>query len=121
MDKETTIEELKLLIQKFMDDRDWRKFHNPKDLSITIVTEASELLELFRFKSDEEINELFESERRVEIEDEVSDVLMNILRFADLNNIDLSTALKRKIEKSELKYPVDKCKGKNKKYNEYND
>ena len=119
MDENTNIEELKLLTRKFMDERDWRQFHNPKDLAITIVTEASELLEIFRFKSNDEILELFKSQKREKIEDEIADILLNVLRFVDLNDIDLSAALKNKIEKSEKKYPVDKCKGKNKKYNEY--
>ena len=119
MDKETTVEELKRMTKKFMDDRDWRKFHNPKDLAITIATESAELLEIFRFKNEEEINELLNTDKRVEIEDELADVLLNIFRFSDLYNVDLSSALKTKIEKSEKKYPVEKCKGKNKKYNEY--
>ena len=119
MDKETRVEELKNMTKKFMDDRDWRKFHTPKDLAITITTEAAELLEIFRFKSEYEIEELFESDGREKIEDELADVLMNICRFAEISNIDLTSALKNKIEKSEKKYPVDICRGKNKKYNEY--
>ena len=119
MDKETTVEELKMITKKFMDDRDWRKVHNPKDLAITIATESEKLLEIFRFKNEEEINELLNTDRRIEIEDELADVLLNIFRFSDLYNVDLSSALKTKIEKSEKKYPVEKCKGKNKKYNEY--
>lgn len=119
MDKETTVEELKLLTKKFMDDRDWRQFHNPKDLAITISTESAELLEIFRFKSEDEIKELLISDKKIEIEDELADIVLNVCRFAEMNNIDISSALKRKIAKSELKYPIDKCKGKNKKYNEY--
>ena len=119
MDKKTTIEELKLLTNKFMDDRDWGRFHNPKDLAITISTESAELLEIFRFKSEEEIKELFVSEKKIEIEDELADIVLNVCRFASMNDIDISTALKRKIVKSELKYPIETCKGKNKKYTEY--
>ena len=119
MDKNTVVEELKNMTKKFMDDREWRKFHTPKDLAITISTEAAELLEIFRFKSESEIEELLKSDRREKIEDELADVLMNICRFAEISNIDLTSALKNKIEKSERKYPIVVCKGKNKKYNEY--
>ena len=120
MDKETTVEKLKLITKEFMDERDWRQFHNPKDLAITIAVESSELLEKFRFKNEEEVNNLFSSNRKSEIEDEVADILLNLLRFSEINDIDLSKSLINKIEKSKLKYPVEKCKGKNKKYNEYN-
>ena len=119
MDKETTVEELKSLTNKFMDDRDWGRFHNPKDLAITISTEAAELLEIFRFKSEEEIKELFVSEKKIEIEDELADIVLNVCRFASMNDIDISTVLKRKIIKSELKYPIEKCKGNNKKYTDF--
>ena len=119
MDKETTVEELKLLTKKFMDDRDWRQFHNPKDLAITFSTESAELLEIFRFKTNDEVKDLFNSDKKVEIEDELAAIVLNVCRFAEMSDIDIYSALKRKIAKSELKYPIDKCKGKNKKYNEY--
>ena len=119
-DDKITIEEIRKYACKFLDDRDWRKFHSPKNVSIAITTEASELLEIFRFKSDEEIEELLKTEEREKVEDELSDIFLNVLRFSEINNIDLASALENKIIKSEKKYPVEKCKGKNKKYNEYN-
>lgn len=118
-DSETKINELKQIVQKFCEDRDWDQFHNPKDLSIMISTEAAELLEIFRYKNDKELKEIMQGNKRKDVEDEVADVLFGVLRFAQMNNIDLSTALVNKIEKSSKKYPAELVRGKNKKYNEY--
>ena len=119
MDNKTTIEELKELVANFCKARDWDQFHNPKELAIGISTEANELLQLFRFKNDDDMKIMMSTEKRNDIEEELSDVLYFILRFAQMNNIDLSSALINKIEKNNKKYPVDKVKGCNKKYNEY--
>ncbi|MNT97703.1 MazG nucleotide pyrophosphohydrolase domain protein [compost metagenome] len=84
-----------------------------------IITEASELLEIFRYKDEKQIKEIMDGEKRISVEEEVADVLFGVLRFAQMNNIDLSTALLNKIEKNNIKYPIELVKGKNKKYNEY--
>lgn len=119
MDEKVTIDELKEIVQNFCEIRDWDQFHNPKDLAIGISTEAGELLDLFRFKSKEQMGSmLMDNEKRESIEEELSDVLYFVLRFAQLYGIDLSRALMSKIEKNDVKYPVDKVKGKNNKYNE---
>lgn len=120
MDRKTTIEELKEMVKEFCEARDWNQFHNPKDLAIGISTEANELLQIFRFKSEEDMRQLMSSERKDEIEEELADVFYFVLRFAQMNNIDLSQAVKNKINKNNRKYPVEKAKGCNKKYNEYN-
>ncbi len=116
MDNCTNIEDLKQMIGKFCDDRDWSQFHNPKDLAIGISTEAGELLDLFRFKNEEQINKIMSGEKRTQVSDELSDVLYFVLRFAQMNKIDLTTELKRKLEINELKYPIEKAKGCNEKY-----
>ena len=70
-------------IQKFCEERDWDQFHNPKDLAIGISTEANELLDIFRFKSEEQMKAQFQEESiRTHIEEEVADVLFFVLRFA---------------------------------------
>lgn len=119
MDKSTTIEELKDVVKNFCKERDWDQFHDPKELSIGISTEANELLQIFRFKSKEDMKKLMESEKREEVEEELADVIYFVLRFAQINDIDLSSAVLNKIEKNNKKYPADKVKGCNKKYNEY--
>lgn len=118
-DEQTTVQELKNKIQEFCELRDWNQFHNPKDLAIGISTEANELLDIFRFKSEKEIKELFiEDKKRKHIGEELADTMFFILRFAQMNEIDVSEVLRRKIEKNGEKYPVDKAKGKNLKYTE---
>lgn len=118
MDKKTTIEELKNKVKKFCEDRDWDQFHNPKELAIGISTEANELLELFRFKSEDDMKRIMNSDKKTEVEEELADVLYFVLRFAQMNNIDLSQAIESKINKNNQKYPIEKSKGSNKKYNE---
>lgn len=113
------ISELIEKVQRFCEERDWDQFHNPKDLAIGISTEANELLDIFRFKSDKEITEILEDEsKREHVEEELADTLFFILRFAQMNFIDLEDILEKKIAKNAQKYPVEKIKGKNLKYTE---
>jgi NTP pyrophosphatase (non-canonical NTP hydrolase) len=120
MDYKTHIQELKEKIKKFCEDRDWDQYHGAKDLAIGIITESSELLEHFRFKSEKEIEELFKNvEKREYIGEEMADVLYFLLRLAQKYNIDLVTELNKKMDKNEKRYPLDKAKGSNKKYNEF--
>ena len=112
------LNELIETIKIFCEQRDWDQYHNPKDLAIGISTEAAELLDLFRFKNGEEIQQTLTNKREA-IEDELADVLFFVLRFAQMNDIDLKKALEHKMAKNAAKYPVDKVKGNNKKYNEY--
>ena len=118
-DNERKIHELKELIKKFCEERDWDQFHNAKDLAIALSIEASELLEIFRWKNKEEAEQLLKDEKkREEIGEEMADVLYFLIRMAQRYDIDLSEALERKMEKNNKKYPVNKFKGSNKKYNE---
>lgn len=120
MDSTTNIQELKDFIKKFCEERDWDKYHNAKDLAIGIITESSELLEHFRFKSEKEIEEFFKDKTKKElISEEVSDVLYFLLRFCQKYDIDLSTSFRRKMEINNERYPIEKSKGLNKKYIEY--
>ena len=112
-----TLEELQRKVQTFCEERDWDQFHGPKDLAIGVITEASELLEHFRFLSEEEsLAILSDPKQKEEIEEELADVFFFLLRFTQRFDIDLTMALLRKIEKSALKYPVEKARGKNTKY-----
>lgn len=116
---EVTVKELISKVQNFCEERDWNQFHNPKDLAIGISTEANELLDIFRFKSEKEIEEIFSIDsKRKAIEEELADTLFFVLRFAQMNDMDLGKILDDKIAKNAEKYPVDKIKGKNLKYTE---
>ena len=121
MDDKITIEELKNVVKEFCEKRDWNQFHNPKELAIGISTEANELLQIFRFKSYEDMENIMNSKKRIEVEEELADVLYFVLRFAQMNSIDLSSAVLNKVSKNDKKYPVEKAKGCNKKYNEYDE
>lgn len=108
-DATSTIADLKEIVGAFCDRRGWGMFHNPKDLAIGIITESSELLEIFRFKSEKEVEEWFESKsRKEEIGGEMADILFFLLRFAERFDVDLSEQLARKIEKNEKRYPADR-------------
>lgn len=112
------IKDLIKVVQDFCEARDWDQFHNPKELAIGMSTESNELLDIFRFKSVEQMQEQLNSSKREDIEDELSDVFFFVLRFAQMYDIDLEKALKHKVAKNDAKYPVDKFKGSNKKYKE---
>jgi NTP pyrophosphatase (non-canonical NTP hydrolase) len=120
MDKDTTLSSLKQQIKEFCSEREWDQYHTPKDLAIGLLTESSELIEHFRFKSDDEIKNFFDDpEKRILICEELSDVFYFVLRFAQKYDIDLSTELHKKMKKNAQKYPVELCKGSNKKYTEF--
>ena len=119
LDKKTSLKELKDEVQYFCEERDWDQFHNPKDLAIGIITEASELLELFRFKSLHEMDEMLKDEKKKAlIGEEIADVFFFLLRFVQMNDMDLSELLLKKIQINETKYPIETAKGSNKKYTE---
>ena len=106
-------------IRLFCEERDWDRFHGPKDLAIGVVTEASELLELFRFLSEEESFALVsDPKHRGAVEDELADVFFFVLRIAQRFDIDLVLASERKLEKNEARYPAGKLRGSNRKYTE---
>ena len=111
--------ELKKLTEriiKFRDARDWKQFHKPKDLAISLSLEATEVLEHFQWKSEKEIEEYVKTNKD-DIADELADVLNYLLLTAHDLDIDIADALNKKIDKSESKYPVEKAKGKHTKYN----
>lgn len=106
-DRETSIEEVKNWVRKFCEDRAWDPYHGPKDLAIGLVTESSELLELFRFVNDEKAASLLnDSKFRAQVADELADSLYFVLRFAQMFDFDLSQAVAQKLVKNAKKYPA---------------
>ena len=116
-DSKTTIDDLKKVVQKFMEEREWQQFHTPKNLSMLIATEAAELMELFLWVEDKTQQEIMEL-KRTEIEDEVADVAIGILNFCLRNNIDLAHAIEQKFIQNAQKYPIEKSKGNALKYDQ---
>jgi NTP pyrophosphatase (non-canonical NTP hydrolase) len=120
MDPVTTIEQLKKEVQQFSERRDWDQYHNAKELAIGLSTEAGELLDMFRFKTYSQVDELFQDpDRREMIEDEMADIFFFLLRLAQRYQLDLSGGFLRKMAKNEEKYPVEMVRGRNEKYSEY--
>lgn len=103
-------------IIQYRDARDWKQFHNPKDLAISLVLEAAEVAEHFQWKSKEEI-EKYIIEHKDDIAEEVADVLYWVLLISHDLNIDIVESFHKKMEQNEKKYPVEKAKGKHTKYN----
>lgn len=104
-----TIQELTELVKHFRDERDWAQFHTGKDLAISLNVESAELLELFLWKNSDEVN--IES-----LNAEIADVLYNLLLIADKFKVDLNSALVKKLEENAKKYPIEKARGNNLKY-----
>lgn len=114
-DEKVTLAMLKVMMQKFVDERDWRQFHTLKNLSAKIAVEAGELLEKFVWLTGEEsFAEL--ATNRQEIEDEFGDIFMLLLHFANAAKIDMVSAMQAKLEQVEIKYSVEKAKGVSTKY-----
>lgn len=112
MDKKTTIMELRKLVEQFVQERDWSKFHNPKNVSMALAGEAAELMEHFQWLNQEEsCNSMKEDDFRGEVQDELADVIIYALAFANRNDIDLDTIIRKKMDKNRLKYPVGQFKG----------
>lgn len=111
------ITELTKRIIDFRDARDWKQFHNPKDCSLSMVLEASEVMEHFQWKNNEEMQKYI-IEKKEDIGDELADVLYWVLLMSKDFEIDILGSLDRKLKKNEAKYPVEKSKGKHTKYNE---
>jgi NTP pyrophosphatase (non-canonical NTP hydrolase) len=102
------------IVKKFRDDRNWRQFHNPKDLAISINLEASELLEIFQWSADD----LECSEKLEMVKEELADVLSYCILLADRYGLDLDEIIRAKMKKNAEKYPVEKAKGVSTKYTE---
>jgi len=103
-------------IKAFRDARDWKQFHNHKDVALSLVLEASEVLEHFQWKSPKEV-EAHGKEAKEELADELADVAIYLFELADNLKIDLPKAIEQKMEKNSIKYPVHKAKGRHTKYN----
>jgi NTP pyrophosphatase (non-canonical NTP hydrolase) len=111
------IKELTQKIVEFRDERNWKQFHNPKDIALSLVLEATEVLEHFQWKNGSDIQAHIE-ESKGEVAEEIADVLYWVLLMAADLNIDIKEALLSKIDKNAKKYPVEKAYGSAKKYTE---
>ena len=111
------IKDLQKSVVKFRDARDWKQFNNPKDLALSLVLEAAEVMEHFQWKSEIEIDEYLKK-HKADVGEELSDVMYWVLLMANDLKIDVVKAFEEKLKKNELKYPVAKAKGRHTKYTE---
>jgi NTP pyrophosphatase (non-canonical NTP hydrolase) len=112
------LELIKLNLRQFAEERDWDQFHSPKNLSMALIAEAAELVEHFQWLTEKQSHNLSEDKLK-EVEEELADIQIYLIRIADKLNIDLVDASNKKIEINEKKYPPEKVKGSSKKYTEY--
>lgn len=102
----------------FAGKRNWEQFHRPKELAAALIVEASELLEVFQWKTDEEVSRQLEGKLRERVLDEIADVTIMLSYLCHDLGIDLDAAVLSKVQKNEAKYPVDKAYGNARKYDE---
>ena len=118
-DSITNISELKQLAENFRQERNWQQFHTPKDNAIAVAAEAGELVQHFRYKTNEEIQAFLQNPiKKQQISHEMADVFWGLLYLSIDMDIDLTAAFKEKLKVTALKYPIEKTKGINKKYTE---
>ncbi len=105
-----SLEALRLRLAQFAQARDWEQFHSPKNLSMALIAETAELVEHFQWLSDEASYRI-EGEKRHEVEMEMADILIYLIRCADRLEIDLVAAANAKCSHNEARFPVDKVRG----------
>lgn len=113
MDAEITVAELSRAVHEFVDERDWYRYHTPKNLAMSIAIETAELMEHFQWLSTEESVAIVRNDdARAEIADELADVLIYALSFANSAGIDVSEAIIRKLNRNRTRFPVGQVRGK---------
>jgi dCTP diphosphatase len=118
-DSSTTVAQLKDRVLAFARERDWEQFHSPKNLSMALAAEAAELMEHFLWAAPEESRAVAaDPARRARIAEELADIVIYALEFANATDLDLAAAIGAKIEANAVKYPVEKSKGRSVKYTE---
>lgn len=118
-DAKTTVAELRGRVLAFVQERDWEQFHSPKNLSMALAAESGELMEHFLWtESKASLEVARDPKKRPKIEDEIADVVIYALEFANMCGIDLAAAIEAKLVKNAVKYPVEKSRGRSDKYTE---
>lgn len=113
-----TLDQLKERLRQFAAERDWDQFHSPKNLSMALIAEAAELVEHFQWLTEDQSRNL-SPDKIAEIELELADIQVYLIRLADKLQLDLLAAVEKKLALNAQKYPADKVRGSSKKYTEY--
>ena len=118
-DSSTTLAEIKSRVLSFARERDWEQFHAPKNLSMALAAEAGELMEHFLWATPEASRTIAQDAVKLrKIEEELADVVIYALEFANMTGIDVAAAIEKKMAANAAKYPVEKAKGRSDKYTE---
>lgn len=115
--KDSFLADLNSQTNLFSDERDWSQFHSPKNLSMALIVEAAELVEHFQWMQADE-SDLLTNKKRLQVGDELADILIYTVRLANRLNIDLEKAAQEKMRKNKIKYPIEKSRGRSEKYTE---
>jgi NTP pyrophosphatase (non-canonical NTP hydrolase) len=115
---DTFLDETRLRLREFARERDWDQFHSPKNLAMALAAEAGELIEHFQWISESDSCKL-DASAKAEVEHEIADVMLYLIRLADRLDIDVADAVDKKLVVNEAKYPKDLVRGSAKKYTEY--
>ena len=111
-DQQTTVGALRAAVHQFVAERDWYQYHSPKNLAMSIAIEAAEIMEHFQWLTTEEATaRMADAEQRAEVADEVADVLIYCLSFANSSGIDLSQAILNKLARNQWRFPVERVRG----------
>lgn len=115
-----SLEQIKERLRTFTTARDWDQFHSPKNLAMAMIVEAAELVEHFQWLTEDQ-SQTLPPDKLAEVEQEIADIQIYLIRLADKLDIDMEQAVNAKMELNEKKYPAEKVRGRAVKYNECND
>ena len=115
-----SLEQIKIRLREFASERDWDQFHSPKNLSMALIVEAAELVEHFQWLTEDQ-SQTLPPEKLAEVEQEIADIQIYLIRLADKLGVDMEKAVNAKIELNAKKYPADKVRGSAVKYSDCND
>ena len=115
-----SLEQIKIRLREFAAERDWDQFHSPKNLAMALIVEAAELVEHFQWLTEEQ-SQTLPPDKLAEVEQEIADIQIYLIRLADKLGVDMEKAVNAKIELNEKKYPAEKVRGSAVKYNDCDD
>ena len=115
-----SLEQIKIRLREFAAERDWDQFHSPKNLAMALIVEAAELVEHFQWLTEEQ-SQTLPPKKLAEVEQEIADIQIYLIRLADKLGVDMEKAVNAKIELNEKKYPAEKVRGRAVKYNDCDD
>lgn len=113
-----SIDALRTRVNRFVEEREWAQFHSPKNLAMAMIVEAAEVVEHFQWMTEDDSRQL-DAATREQVGQELADTFVYLMRIAEVCGIDLIAATNAKIDLNAQKYPVEKCRGSNAKYTEY--